>query len=273
MHKVSYLTRISRLIQFVLHVIHGMWVVRFRFPHMSEQAKLQKTQTWSQQLARKLGLRVHVFGAATPLHPANCILIANHISWFDIFAINSITVARFVARADVQHWPVIGMLCKGAGTVFIDREKVRDAQRVNTSISTALNNQECIAFFPEGTTSNGQEIRPFKASLIQSAFETNATIQPIYLRYTNGQGEYSTDAAYIDDMSITDSLWLIATSRQLNIEIHFLEQLTPEGHDRRTLNKEVEAMIRAKHESLQGIAKLPQQGAARNIDEAVASTS
>ncbi|MBM5572082.1 MULTISPECIES: lysophospholipid acyltransferase family protein [Deefgea] len=273
MHKVSYLTRINRLIQFVFHVIHGMWVVRFHFPRMSEQAKLQKTQRWSQQLASKLGLRVHVFGTATPLHPANCILIANHISWFDIFAINSITVARFVARADVQHWPVIGMLCKGASTVFIDRERVRDTQRVNASISTALNNQECIAFFPEGTTSNGQEIRPFKASLIQSAFETNATIQPIYLRYTNEQGEYSTDAAYIDDMSITDSLWLIASSRKLHIEIHFLDQLTPEGHDRRTLNKEIEAMIRAKHDSLMGVATLQRQASTLGIDEAVASAN
>lgn len=254
--------RISRLIQFVLHVIYGMAMVRFRYPSMSEPAKLQRTQRWSQQLANKLGITVKVFGDATPLHPANCLLIANHISWFDIFAINSVTVARFVARADVQHWPVIGMLCKGAGTVFIDRERVRDTQRVNASISTALNNQECIAFFPEGTTSNGQEIRPFKASLIQAAFETNATIQPIYLRYTNGAGDYSLDAAYIDDMSITDSLWQITGARQLCIEIHFLAQLTPEGHDRRTLNKEVEAMIRGKHESLLGIAAMQRQASA-----------
>lgn len=263
--------RINRLLQFVLHVIYGMAVVRFRFARMSEQARLLKTQRWSQQLAHKLGITVKVFGQATPLHPANHVLIANHISWFDIFAINSVTVARFVARADVQHWPVIGMLCKGAGTVFIDRERVRDTQRVNASISNALNNNECIAFFPEGTTSNGQEIRPFKASLIQSAFETNATIQPIYLRYTNGTGDYSLDAAYIDDMSITDSLWLITGSRQLCIEIHFLEQLTPEGHDRRTLNKEIESMIRAKHESLMSAAALQRQADVREVDEAVVS--
>lgn len=263
--------RINRLLQFVLHVIYGMAMVRFRYPSMSETARLNKTQLWSQQLAKKLGFSIKIFGTATALHPGNHILIANHISWFDIFAINSVTVARFVARADVQHWPVVGMLCKGAGTVFIDREKVRDAQRVNASISTALNNQECIAFFPEGTTTNGQELRPFKASLIQSAFETNATIQPIYLRYTNGAGEYSLDAAYIDDMSITDSLWLITGSRQLCIEIHFLEQLTPEGHDRRTLNKEVEALIRAKHESLMGIAAMQRQAGALGVDKAVAS--
>jgi 1-acyl-sn-glycerol-3-phosphate acyltransferase len=255
-HKVSYIRRFGRLFQFLMHVTHGMWSVRFQFPRMSEQAKLEKTRLWSQQLASKLGLNVKVFGSATPLHPANCILIANHISWFDIFAINSVTVARFVSRADVQDWPVIGTLCKGAGTVFIDRERMRDTQRVNASISSALNNQECIAFFPEGTTSNGHEIRSFKASLIQSAFETNACIQPIYLRYANGQGDYSTDAAYIDDMSITDSLWQIASSRQLQIEIHFLPQLTPEGHDRRTLSKEIEQMIRAKHEQLMSEAAL-----------------
>ncbi len=273
MHKVSLLIRISRLIQFVLHVIYGMFMVRFHFPTMSEQAKLLKTQLWSQQLAKKLGFSLKIFGSATALHPANHLIISNHSSWFDIFAINSVTVARFVAKSEVQHWPVVGMLCKGAGTVFIDRDKVRDAQRVNNNISSALNNNECLAFFPEGTTTNGQELRPFKASLIQSAFETNATIQPIYLRYTNGLGQYSLDAAYIDDMSITDSLWLIASSRQLCIEIHFLEQLTPEGHDRRTLNKEVEAMIRAKHESLMGAAELQRQGSTQGMDGTVASTN
>ena len=264
--------RIHRLQQFIRHVIYGMLMVRFQFPRLNHAARLNKTQAWSQQLAQKLGFTLKVFGQATPLHPANHLLLANHISWFDIFAINSVTVARFVARADVQTWPVIGMLCQGAGTVFIDRSKARDTQRVNASISSALNNQECIAFFPEGTTSDGQAIRPFKASLIQSAFETNATIQPIYLRYTNAAGQYVSDAAYIDDMSIVDSLWQITGAQHLCIELHFLTPIKPEGHDRRSLNKAVETMIRAKHDSLQGIGASQQPASAQSVEETVAST-
>ena len=91
--------------------------------------------------------------------------------------------ARFVSKADVRHWPLLGWLVACGGTLFIERERKRDALRVVHQMAEALQAGETVAVFPEGTTSDGHGLLPFHANLLQAAIATETPVQPVALRY------------------------------------------------------------------------------------------
>lgn len=178
-------------------------------------------------------------------------LLANHISWFDIFALNSVSTARFVAKSEVARWPAIGRLCKGTGTLFIDRESRRDTVRMNKEISSAIAAGHQVAVFPEGTTSDGRSLNPFRSSLLQPAIDCRAAIQPVYLRYVDSNGLPSTTTAYFDDISFGASLWRILGGKGITAELHYLSPVViTELDDRHNITRQIELSIRTKHESL-----------------------
>jgi 1-acyl-sn-glycerol-3-phosphate acyltransferase len=119
-----------------LHLGHGIAVMALRFPFLDEAGRARCIQWWSATLLRRLGLRWHCEG--TP-RPGATLLVANHISWLDIAAIHAACPqARFVSKADVKRWPLIGWLVGAAGTLFIERERKRDALRVVHQMAEAL---------------------------------------------------------------------------------------------------------------------------------------
>ncbi|UXY16585.1 1-acyl-sn-glycerol-3-phosphate acyltransferase [Chitiniphilus purpureus] len=184
------------------------------------------------------------------LYPANHLLLANHISWLDIFVLNSATVSRFVAKAEIKHWPMLGRLCSAAGTLFIERERKRDTARVGGVMLAALREGHCVAIFPEGTTSDGRCILPFRSSLLQAAIDSHATIQPIYLRYIDQQGNWNDAPAYINQMTLTESLWRLLGTRGLVAEINFLAPFVVQDMDRREVTRYAEERIKTAHDAL-----------------------
>ncbi|WP_159674515.1 1-acyl-sn-glycerol-3-phosphate acyltransferase [Andreprevotia sp. IGB-42] len=245
-----FVLRPYRLCRFLFHVLRGMATVAWRFPGLDQAGRVAHIQRWSTQLTRILGISVRVQGVVPGVYPANHLLISNHISWLDIFVLNAVTVSRFVAKAEIRNWPVVGRLCLGTGTLFIERERKRDTARVGQDMLAALQAGHCLAVFPEGTTSDGQAVLPFRSSLLQAAVDGNTTLQPVYLRYCNAQGQRCGLAAYIDDISIGRSLWRILGNRGLTVEINFLSPLSPEQQDRRSLTRTLEARIQAAHTAL-----------------------
>ncbi len=242
--------RVSRLSRLGLHLLRGLAAGAWRFPGLTQEQRIVYIQRWSEKLAQILGITVRVQGIAPGLYPPNHLLLANHISWLDIFILNAVTVSRFVAKSEIRSWPLIGRLCHHTGTLFIEREKKRDAARVNNAMIEALQSEHCVAVFPEGTTSDGSRILPFRSSLMQAALESHATIQPVYLRYTDADGNYNPTPAYVDDMSIGKSLWQILGARGLHAEITFLAPFPADHADRRHLTQFVEARIIAAHRAL-----------------------
>ena len=242
--------RITRLIRFGLHMIYGLLLAAWRFPKLDQANRVIYIQRWSNQLTHILGITLRVQGVAPGAYPPNHLLLSNHISWLDIFVLNAVTVSRFVAKSEIEHWPVVGKLCGYTGTLFIQREKKRDAARVNSAMVEALQGSHCVAVFPEGTTSDGSRILPFRSSLLQAALESRATIQPVYLRYTDGNGHQTQSAAYINDISILKSLWQILGQPQMHAEISFLAPFPADHADRRHLTQLVEARIVAAHKAL-----------------------
>ncbi len=229
------LGRAIRLGYVTLHILSGVAEVVWRFPRLSLPQRMHRIHRWSCRLTALFGIEVRVIGAPPHLHPPRTLLVANHISWMDIFVLNNVTVARFVSKSEVRQWPLIGVLCSHAGTLFIERDKKRDAARINLAMAQALAQGECLAFFPEGSTTDGSIVKPFNSSLFQPAVEAGASVLPCTLRYLTREGSPSAAAAYIDDMSLLASIRTILRARGLVAEVRLHPTLDGSTLDRRAL--------------------------------------
>jgi 1-acyl-sn-glycerol-3-phosphate acyltransferase len=222
-----------RLARVLVHGLHGLAIVLARFPSLDARARQARIQWWSAKLLRVMGLALQTRG--TP-RPGAKLLVANHVSWLDIAAIHAVLPeARFVSKSDVGHWPLVGRLVAGAGTLFIEREKKRDALRVVHQMAEALKAGDTVAVFPEGTTGDGRVLLPFHANLLQAAIATATPVQPVVLRFFDAAHVFSPVVEFLGDTTLAGSLWRIVSARGLAVEV---QVLAPEGTahaDRRAL--------------------------------------
>ena len=225
------------------HLLAGLWMVR----HLSGMTGVEREshiRHWSLGLLQRLGLTVE---SAGPLPPGACLIVANHISWLDIAAIHACwPQARFISKADVRHWPVIGWMVAAAGTLFIERESKRDALRVVHHMADALRAGDALAVFPEGTTSEGHALLNFHANLFQAAIAVAVPVQPVLLRYADPAHAISPAVAYVGDTTLLGSLWRIACARGLSVQVEALPQIVPlAGMERRDLAQQARGAITA----------------------------
>ena len=177
--------------------------------------------------------------------------VANHISWTDIHALNSIVTLRFIAKSEIRNWPVFGYLTSKANALFIDRGKRQDAARIVNMAALCLEAGDNLCFFPEGTTTDGTEIKRFKSSLIQAAIQANATIRPVAIRYPTPNGSANLGVAYAGETTMRESMLQILSQKHPVVELHFLApiiiaELAEQDKDRRVLTQHVEYLIRTK---------------------------
>ncbi|MBI3146701.1 MAG: 1-acyl-sn-glycerol-3-phosphate acyltransferase [Pseudogulbenkiania sp.] len=222
-------TRGYRLARMGLHIAIGLAIVATRFPRLANAERAVVTQRWSRKLLQILGITVEVAGDSPGFYPSNTLLVANHVSWLDIFVLNSSTVSRFVAKQEIRRWPVAGWLVTSAGTVFIDRNSRRDASRVNQHLARALENGGCMAVFPEATTSDGSVLLPFKPSLFESVRQSRGTVQPVSLNYRTPHDTPCTAAAYAGDTTFLQSLHRILATPAIRVELRYGSRLSADG--------------------------------------------
>jgi 1-acyl-sn-glycerol-3-phosphate acyltransferase len=221
-----------RLARALVHVLHGALICALLFPFLNAEGRMQRVQWWSQRLLSLLGIALHSQG--TPRGGAT-LVVANHVSWLDILAINAIQPVRFVSKADVRRWPLIGWLVACGGTLFIERERKRDALRVVHQVAEALRAGDTIAVFPEGTTSPGDLLLPFHGNLLQAAIATGAVVQPVALRFADDADEVSRAASYVGDTTLLQSVWAIARASGLRVHVTWLAPQSCAHADRRAL--------------------------------------
>lgn len=229
--QVSRLRASWRLARAFLHLFHGLFIIVVRFPRLNEEARALRVQIWARALLRHMGLRVEVQGDV--VSPGPLLLVSNHISWLDIMSLHAARYCRFVAKADMQGWPLVGRLVAGAGTLFIQRESRRDAMRMVQHMAERLRAGEVLAVFPEGTTSDGQDLLPFHANLLQAAISADAPVQPVALDFLDGRGERSLAPCYIGDDSLLDTAWRTVRSKGLVVRVTYGTPQTAQGRDRR----------------------------------------
>ncbi|MDP3614473.1 MAG: lysophospholipid acyltransferase family protein, partial [Rubrivivax sp.] len=196
---------------------------------------------WSAGLVRAMGLTLQISG--TP-RPGATLVVSNHISWLDIAAIHAAAPhARFVSKADVLQWPLLGWLIRNAGTLFIERERKRDALRVVHAMAESLQRGETVAVFPEGTTGEGPEPLPFHANLLQAAVATGTPVQPVVLRFFDEKRHFSDDVVFVGETTLLQSIWCIASARGLGVQVQLLSPVGTQHADRRRLAEHLRELI------------------------------
>lgn len=197
---------------------------------------------WARQFLHILRIDLQVRGTVPSDSLPIGLLVANHTSWLDILVILTVLPARFVAKDEIRAWPVVGGLCKRAGTLFIHREKRNDTLRVNRQILGLLQSGRWVAVFPEGMTSDGSILYHFHASLLQPVIDTRALLYPVAIRYSLADDGISRHTAYVG-ISIFQSLLKILRQPETQAELIFCEPIASRHINRRMLARLAEQEI------------------------------
>jgi 1-acyl-sn-glycerol-3-phosphate acyltransferase len=236
---IQHLSSLPLISKLVLHAMQGRATLTRDFAAASVEAKAGHVHRWSRALLEKIWVELEVQGARKTAGPV--LYVCNHISWLDIFVINGWQSAVFVSKAEVANWPLIGPLVSGAGTIFIERERMRDALKVVGDLTQSLREGHTAAIFPEGTTSAGDTLLPFHANLIEAAIAAQVPLQPLALSYHAADGSRSFAASYIGEMTLLDSLTRLAGEAPITARLQVLDPIFPT--DRRSASKAARAQI------------------------------
>lgn len=241
MNRVSFPLAGFRLVRVGLLILSGVLTVGLIYPWIDDAARFRIKQRWSKTLLTILDVRLD---ADLGGDVSGRLLVANHISWLDIFVINAVFPSAFVAKAEVRQWPVLGWLAAMNDTVFLQRGRGGQAAVINHAIGQKLCSGKTVAVFPEGTTSDGRQVLKFHAALVQPALDLGRPVVPLALSYWQG-GERSLAPRYDGAISLGACVLSIAGCRGLTARLQGLEALGCGGEDRRRTAAAAQAAIAA----------------------------
>lgn len=239
-----------RLLMIAACLIYGTAEMFFLFPFYRRARKLWAIQLWSQRVLASCGLTLEIHGRQ-PETGCGQMLVCNHISWLDIMAINAAHPSRFIAKDDVAKWPVVGYLATQAQTVYVARRKgtERNTARIG-QVADALAAGDTVTLFPEGTSTEGRSILPFKTSFFQAAQTARAPVVPVLCRYPNADGSSPNPAmAYHGDISLWQSIRTVARQPRGIVELHFLAPVAI-GQDYRESARHIHRLLAEKQQQL-----------------------
>ena len=233
----------GRLLRCVGHGVHGVLIVLLRFGTLPVAERQRYVQWWATKTLRLMGITLRLDGA--PVAGA-VLLVANHISWLDIMAVHAVCPqARFVSKADVKSWPLMRHLVDAGGTLYLERERKRDALRVVHAMAEALTAGDTVAIFPEGTTSDGQALLPFHANLLQAAIATETPVQPVAIRFSDSTHAVSRAVEFVGATTLAQSQWRVARGDELVVRVALLPPRATALADRRGLAEQLRSDIAA----------------------------
>jgi len=209
-------------IQILAHVIHGVCLLSLLFPFLDRVQKDRRIQQWSKKLLKIFHIQMSVIGVEKLLSTPH-LLASNHISWLDIHVINAFKPVRFVAKSEVRGWPIFGWMAQQLGTVFIRRDSARHARQVVDQMAQVLKT-ESVCIFPEGTSTSGESVLPFKPNLFESAILAHAPVFPLTIAYRSSSTGLRSDVpAFIGDMGLLESMSNVIGSRDIEVHLSLIE--------------------------------------------------
>lgn len=224
-----------RILRVCVHLAVGLWTCALVFPLTDAAGRAWRIKHWSIKLVAICGLQVEIRHGPGTQSVERALIVANHVSWLDIFVINSMDSCRFVAKSDIRDWPLLGWLSAKSGTIFISRGSIRDVRRIFEGLVTSLRAGERVAFFPEGTTARQGEVLPFHANLFEAAVDAAVPIQPCALCYVDDGGKLHPAVDFIGDMSFAESMILILKAKKITAQLTLLPVIETTGAHRREL--------------------------------------
>lgn len=193
-------------------------------------------QYFCRRLCQVFNLDVKVHGE---LPRGTALWVSNHISWLDIAVLGSGARVFFLAKAEVEKWPILGSLARGGGTLFIKRGS-GDSTRVRDQINSFLKQNIPVLFFPEATTTDGRTIKRIHGRLLGAALEAKCPVQICLICYVNQDAELDMVAPFIDDMTFLDHVQQVLEMPKVTAHLMILPSIPVEGHDLESLTQEVQ---------------------------------
>ena len=242
--ETTWTTRAVRLWRLLVALGQAAWDARRHAGVTGDAPWRRAVERGGAAMLDAVGIEVHVRGAR-PLLAGPVLFVANHVSWIDVQALGAVAGARFVAKAEVRDWPVVGAMAARFGTLFLRRGHRRDAWRVKNTIARLLVTGERVVVFPEATTTDGTRVAPFYAALLQAAIDAAIPVQPIAIRHGEHDGSLSAAAAFVDDMSFVRSLGRVLARPRIVTELVFGKPIWAADKTRRDLAARCRAFIAA----------------------------
>jgi 1-acyl-sn-glycerol-3-phosphate acyltransferase len=234
-------SRFLTILRLIGQVFKGCFILLLIFPWFKAEQRHQSIRKWCQQLLGIFQMHLSVIGAEQ-LEDTHYLMAANHISWIDIHVINAFKPHYFVAKAEVASWPLFGWMAKQLGTLFIERGKASSIRKMVPELAAQLH-QKAICIFPEGTSTDGWQVAPFKPNLFEAAIVASAPVYTLAIQYFELQtGKKTTAPAFIGDMGLLDSMWNLICSPPICAEIRISAKL-PLLNDRKALAELSQSLI------------------------------
>jgi lyso-ornithine lipid O-acyltransferase len=181
----------------LLACIVRFWVMRLRGPRTPESRVLWLRRTCIQVL-HCLRISLHVEGQI----PTRGLVVANHLSYFDIVVLVGAMSCSFVSKAEVGGWPFFGKVARSGGTIFLDRSSLASAEQVALAIADRLRLNVPVVFFPEGTSTDGSSVLRFHSRLFEPAITNGIPITAAALQYTFDDGTAEEELCWYGDASL-----------------------------------------------------------------------
>lgn len=215
------------------------------------QMPLPKARSlWLQQASRRV-LRILSVDVRTngPI-PLKGLLVSNHLSYLDILVLSSVTPAVFISKSEVKRWPIFGWFARMSGTLFVDRTRRSDVSRLNLELARALDEGGLVVLFPEGTSSDGSAVLPFKSSLLEPVTRIDHPLNISCIQYALPDGRPGEDVCYWGDMTLVPHLLNLLSKRCVNATVAFTPAAAPgPAACRKTLARHLHSEVVRLHQS------------------------
>lgn len=186
-----------------------------------------------------MGIHVNVHGEI----PSGGLIVANHVSYVDIIALSMAATCAFVSKKEVAKWPLFGLYARLGGTVFVDCERRGAVAEVAPEMRERLDAGVPLTLFPEGTSTDGSDVLPFRSSLFEPVVELACPVTACALRYSFEGGSVADEVAYWRDMTLAPHLLNLLGKSGVTLDIHFGPSSRRTG-DRKTLARDLHAEVR-----------------------------
>jgi len=230
------------LFEITLVILNYFFTVVFATPLKKRAARAAWLHRGSVHVLKIFNCTATVTGPV----PQTGLLVSNHLSYLDIILMSAITPSVFVSKAEVRNWPLFGWLASRAGTVYIERERRTHVGVVNREIESALADGVLVVVFPEGTSTNGEELLPFRSPLLEPIANGTQPIAISYLHYEIDDGDARHDVCYWGDHAFFPHLMHLLGKRRVRATVRFgtFQRTTS---DRKELAKQLhEAVLQLK---------------------------
>ncbi len=203
-------------------------------------ARARWAQRWARRYLSILG--IEVAGQGQP--PRAGVLVSNHLSYVDILVLGAAQPLVFVAKSELRGWPVVGWVTRCAGTVFVHRARRRDVRRVIGEFPRVVAAGAVVAFFPEGTSSDGRTVLPFHSSLFAPAVRRGWSVTPAWIEFAveADDGDATQEVCWWGDAGFPGHFWNFLSKRRIRARVRYgIPQ--PPGPDRKMLARRLHAQV------------------------------